>query len=72
MAYAIVELTLCDLKDQALAHFPSGHFAADSTWTVIAAIARNLTRWTTVIGLPGQTVRAARTLRHRLLQIPAG
>jgi hypothetical protein len=37
---------------------------------VIAAIAHNLTRWTSVIGLPGQTVRAARTLRRRLLNIP--
>ena len=68
--HAVVELTIRDLKDQALAHFPSGQFAANSPWTVIAAIAHNLARWTTVIGLPGQTVRAARTLRRRLLQIP--
>jgi hypothetical protein len=68
--HAVVELTIRDLKDQALAHFPSGQFNANSAWTVIAAIAHNLTRWTTVIGLPGQTVRAARTLRRRLLQIP--
>jgi DDE family transposase len=68
--HAVVELTIRDLKDQALEHFPSGQFAANSAWTVIAAIAHNLTRWTTVIGLPGQTVRAARTLRRRLLQIP--
>jgi hypothetical protein len=68
--HAVVELAIRDLKDQALAHFPSGVFAANSAWTVIACIAHNLTRWTTLIGLPGQTVRAARTLRHRLLQIP--
>ena len=68
--HAVVELTIRDLKDQALAHFPSGQFAANSAWTVIAAIAHNLTRWTTVIGLPGHTIRAARTLRRRLLQIP--
>jgi hypothetical protein len=68
--HAVVELTIRDLKDQALAHFPSGQFNANSAWTVIAAIAHNLTRWTTVIGLPGQTVRAARTLRRRLLNIP--
>ena len=68
--HAVVELTIRDLKDQALAHFPSGQFNANSAWTVIAAIAHNLTRWTTVIGLPGHTVRAARTLRRRLLQIP--
>jgi hypothetical protein len=68
--HAVVELAIRDLKDQALAHFPSGVFSANSAWTVIAAIAHNLTRWTTLIGLPGQTVRAARTLRRRLLQIP--
>jgi Transposase DDE domain group 1 len=68
--HAVVELTIRDLKDQALAHFPSGQFNANSAWTVIAALAHNLTRWTSVIGLPGQTVRAARTLRRRLLNIP--
>jgi hypothetical protein len=68
--HAVVELAIRDLKDQALAHFPSGMFAANSAWTAIACIAHNLTRWTTLIGLPGQTIRAARTLRRRLLQIP--
>jgi hypothetical protein len=68
--HAVVELTVRDLKDQALAHFPSGHFNANSAWTVIACLAHNLTRWTSVIGLPEHTVRAARTLRRRLLQIP--
>jgi hypothetical protein len=68
--HAVVELTIRDLKDQALAHFPSGQFAANSAWTVIAAIAHNLLRWTNVIGLSGETVRVARTMRRRLLQIP--
>jgi hypothetical protein len=68
--HAVVELTIRDLKDQALAHFPSGQFNANSAWTVIGALAHNLQRWTTLIGLPGQTVRTARTLRRRLLQIP--
>jgi hypothetical protein len=68
--HAVVELTIRDLKDQALAHFPSGQFAANSAWTVIGALAHNLARWSTLIGLPGETVRTARTLRRRLLQIP--
>ena len=68
--HAVVELTIRDLKDQALAHFPSGQFSANSAWTVIASLAHNLARWTTIIGLPGHTARAARTLRRRLLQIP--
>jgi hypothetical protein len=68
--HAVVELTIRDLKDQALQHFPSGKFNANSAWTVIACLAHNLLRWTSVIGLPGDTVRAARTFRRRLLRIP--
>jgi hypothetical protein len=68
--HAVVELAIRDLKDQALAHFPSGHFNANAAWTVIACLAHNLLRQTTIIGLPDATVRVARTLRRRLLQIP--
>jgi Transposase DDE domain group 1 len=68
--HAVVELVIRDLKDQALAHFPSGLFAANGAWTVIAALAHNLLRWTTVIGTPGQTVPNARTTRRKLLAIP--
>ncbi len=65
-----VELVIRDLKDQALAHFPSGQFHANSAWTVIAALTHNLLRWTELLGLPGRTIRAARTLRRRLLTLP--
>jgi Transposase DDE domain group 1 len=68
--HAVVELAIRDLKDQALAHFPSGRFLANAAWTVIAALAHNLLRWTTLIGRPDTTVPAARTLRRRLLSIP--
>jgi hypothetical protein len=68
--HAVIELAIRDLKDQALAHFPSGRFLANAAWTVIAALAHNLLRWTTLIGLPNTTVPAARTLRRRLLTIP--
>jgi Transposase DDE domain group 1 len=68
--HAVVEQVISDLKDQALAHFPSGEFNANGAWTVLAALAHNLLRWTQLIGLPDTTVRAARTLRRRLLQIP--
>lgn len=68
--HAVVELVIRDLKDQALAHFPSGQFHANAAWTVIAALAHNLLRWTTVLGQPSTTVRAARTLRRRLLTLP--
>lgn len=68
--HAVVELCIRDLKDQALAHFPSGKFMANAAWTVIAALAHNLLRWTQAIGLPGTTIRTARTLRRRLLALP--
>jgi hypothetical protein len=68
--HAVVELAIRDLKDQALAHFPSGHFNANAAWTVTACLAHNMLRWTTLIGLPGTTLRSARTLRRRLLAIP--
>jgi hypothetical protein len=69
--HAQVELVIRDLKDQALKHFPSGHYPANSAWTVIAAIAHNLGRWTTQIGLPDQPAQTARSRRRHLLQIPA-
>jgi hypothetical protein len=68
--HAVVEQVITDLKDQALAHFPSGHFYANAAWTVLAALAHNLLRWTQLLGLPDTTIRAARTLRRRLLQVP--
>jgi len=68
--HAVVELAIRDLKDQALAHFPSGKFLANAAWTVIAALAHNLLRWTSLIGLPDTVIPTARTLRRRLLTVP--
>ncbi len=68
--HAVVEQVIAELKDQALAHFPSGQFNANGAWTVLGAIAHNLLRWTQLLGLPDTTVRAARTLRRRLLAVP--
>jgi Transposase DDE domain group 1 len=68
--HAVVEQVIADLKDQALAHFPSGDFHANGAWTLLAALAHNLLRWTQLLGLPDTTIRAARTLRRRLLQLP--
>lgn len=68
--HAEVELVIRDLKDQALAHFPSGSFAANSAWTVIACLAHNLARWSGLLGLEDPTPRTARTIRRWLLVIP--
>ncbi|MGA8745356.1 MAG: IS1380 family transposase [Solirubrobacterales bacterium] len=68
--HAVVEQVIADLKDQALAHFPSGQFNANGAWAVLACLAHNLLRWTQLLGLPGTTVRAARTLRRWLIGLP--
>jgi len=58
------------LPDQALAHFPSGDYDANGAWTVIAAIAHNLLRWTELLGHAADIIRAARTVRRRLFALP--
>ncbi len=68
--HAEVELAIRDLKDSALAHFPSGSFAANAAWTVIACLAHNLSRWVGQLGLQDETWRAARTIRRWLIALP--
>lgn len=68
--HAEVELAIRDLKDQALAHFPSGSFAANSAWTVIACLAHNMARWVGQLGLEDETWRTARTIRRWLIALP--
>jgi hypothetical protein len=68
--HAEVELAIRDLKDQALAHFPSGSFAANAAWTVIACLAHNLSRWAGQLGLEDETWRTSRTIRRRLIALP--
>jgi Transposase DDE domain group 1 len=69
--HATIELAIRDLKDQALAHFPSGSMHANSAWTVIAALAHNLGRWSTQIGQPHLPVQTARSRRRHIFRIPA-
>lgn len=68
--HAEVELAIRDLKDQALAHFPSGQFNANAAWTVVACLAHNLSRWVGQLGLEDETWRAARTIRRWLIALP--
>ena len=57
--HAVVELCIRDLKDQALAHFPSGKFMANAAWTVIACLAHNLLRFTQTIAMRRRRPRFA-------------
>jgi len=68
--HAEVELAIRDLKDQALAHFPSGSFAANAAWTVIACLAHNMARWVGQLGLEDETWRTAATIRRWLVALP--
>jgi hypothetical protein len=70
-AHAIIEQVHADLKNSALAHLPSGKFAANSAWLVCAVIAFNLTRAAgTLAG--GRLARATTgTIRRTLIAVPA-
>jgi hypothetical protein len=68
--HAVIELAIRDHKDGPLRHLPSGRFYANAAWTVIAALAANLARWTSILGLQHPTPLHAATLRRRLLAVP--
>ena len=81
--HAIVEQVIAVLKDNALAHLPSGKYAANAAWVACAVIAFNIARaaavaahltkarWTSVrtkiINVPG---RIATTSRRLDLHLP--
>ena len=69
--HAIIEQVFADLKGSALAHLPSGRFAANSAWLVLASIAFNLTRAAgTIAGGPHARATTA-TIRRRIINVPA-
>jgi Transposase DDE domain group 1 len=69
--HAVVELAVRDLKHGAgLRHCPSGKFLANAAWTVIAALAHNLLRWTATLGLGVRGLVVAKTLRQRFVALP--
>jgi hypothetical protein len=70
-AHAIIEQVNADLKNAALAHLPSGKFAANSTWLVCAVMAFNLTRATATIA-GGRLAKATTgTIRFTMIAVPA-
>lgn len=71
-AHASIELAIRDLKEgSGLEHCPSGNFSANSAWLQAAVLAHNLVRWTATIGEPVESLTVARTVRTRLLALPA-
>jgi Transposase DDE domain group 1 len=68
--HAIVEQVIADLKASALAHLPSGSFAANSAWLVLAAMAFNLTRAAGTIASVFHAKATTATIRRQLIAVP--
>src|SRR5829696_3318771 len=62
--HAIIEQVHADLKNSALAHLPSGKFAAKAAWLVLAVIAFNLTRAAPTLTGPALPTTATATIRR--------
>lgn len=70
--HAICETVWSDLIDGPWAHQPSGRFAANAAWNILAAICHNLLRAAgTLTRIPRYAAARGATLRTRLINIPA-
>ncbi len=70
-AHAIIEQVHADLKNSALAHLPSGKFAANAAWLVLAVMAFNLTRAAATLAGTGLAKSTTATIRRKLITVPA-
>lgn len=59
--HAIIEQVHADLKSSALAHLPSGKFAANSAWLTLASMTFNLVRAAATIADPNGRLQKATT-----------
>jgi Transposase DDE domain group 1 len=69
-AHAIIEQVIADFEGGALAHAPSGHFAANGAWLAMAAIAFNLTRAAGTIASVFHAKATTATIRRQLIAVP--
>ena len=69
--HAIIEQVHADLKNSALAHLPSGDFAANAAWLVLAVIAFNLTRAAATLTGPDLAKATTATVRRKLITVAA-
>ena len=67
--HAIVEQVIAELKAGALAHLPSGKYAANAAWVSCAVTAFNLARAAAVAAGQGRARWA--TLRAKIINVPA-
>ena len=66
--HAIIEQVIAELKDNALAHLPSGAYAANAAWVSLAVIAFNIARAAAVAADLAKARWA--TLRRKIITIP--
>lgn len=69
--HAIVEQVIADAAASALAHMPSGSFNANAAWTVLWAIAHNLTRAAGTLASTFHARATTSTIRAHLINVPA-
>jgi hypothetical protein len=68
--HAIIETTFADLIDGPLAHLPSGRFAANTAWTLCAAICHNLLRAAGSLASRFHAKARGAPLRKHLIGVP--
>ena len=69
--HAVVELAIRDWKEGSGAnHCPSGVFAANAAWLLLAALAHNLVRWVAALGVGTDGPVVTKTIRRRLITLP--
>jgi hypothetical protein len=69
--HAIIEQVLADLNDSALAHFPSGRFAANAVWLTLAALTHNLLRAVGTLASTHHARARTATIRRQLIAVAA-
>jgi Transposase DDE domain group 1 len=69
--HAIIEQLIADAAASALAPLPSGSFPANAAWTVLWAIAHNLTRAAGALASAFHARATTATIRAHLINIPA-
>jgi hypothetical protein len=68
--HAIIEQVIADGAGSALAHLPSGSFCANAAWSVLWAIAHNLTRAAGVLAGGVHARATTATVRAHLINVP--
>src|SRR5699024_3463740 len=69
--HATIEQVSADLKAGRLAHAPSGVFTANAAWTVLAAMAFNLTRAAGILASAHHARARTASIRAQLINVPA-